>query len=113
MVGQGSCLDLVFLFLNFAETPDICAVPSGVSSMGSSLRLKSYVQSMFANIAMESSNTDDNPASERSEYEKGTSELLKTTFAGAMKSVATWDDGDEEDVSELLAASFDALFKQK
>lgn len=106
-------LDLVFLFLNFGETPDICAVPSGVRSMGSSLRMKSYVQSMFADIAMESSNRDDIPASERAEYEKDTRKLLTATFERAMKSVATWDDGDEENVRELLASSFEALFKQK
>ena len=75
----GLNLDLVFVFLNYGETPSICAMPSGVGIMGSSLSLESLMKSMFVERAMKSRKRDD-IESKRDKYEKDTRELLTKTF---------------------------------
>ena len=76
----GLNLDLVFVFLNYGETPSICAMPSSVGIMGSSFSLESLMKSMFVERTMKSSARDDIPASMRAKYEKDTRELLTKTF---------------------------------
>ncbi|GFH55150.1 hypothetical protein CTEN210_11626 [Chaetoceros tenuissimus] len=79
----GLNLDLVFVFLNFGETPSICAIPSGVGIIGnmeSNLGLESLMKSMFVERAMKSRKRDDIPESMRAQYEKDTRELLTKTF---------------------------------
>ena len=72
-------LNLVFVFLNFGETPSISAIPSNVAivqSMGS-LRRSALIDNVMNGM---NETTNKIPASKRVQFEKDTRELLEKTF---------------------------------
>lgn len=71
-------VNLVFVFLKFGETPNICFIPSNMGSTGSFLE-------RAMNDLKTPSTKDDIPALKIAEYEqKVTRELLKVTFEEAI-----------------------------